>query len=554
MVAWANVRSPHPRRFRVLLVYPCRDIDSQVRTQFSQEQIHSLLVWPFKIRSYGLAFNGLETLAALTPDWVDLTVANENLDTIDFDGDYDLVALTVMVTNATRACQIADKFRKRGIKVVMGGYYPYMVGDFALNHADAICASEAEHLWGRILEDARDGTLKPVYEQSDKTDMSQITHLPRPNRARWMRHVSLTLQASRGCPFDCEFCSIVLMLGHTMRYKKPESIVAELEQIYKHDIMGRIARRPIFFIDDNIFGNPKQFKDICRAIIALNKKYPGFSASFGSQLTINATKDKEALSLMREAGFYNVFIGLESTNIDVLKSYKKFHNVAFDYDDAIGRMREYGLEVVASFIFGTDAETTECFDAAFNFFDRNNILFPYFNILTPIGKQWKRYLMEGRLLTVKPRLYDAHHTVFVPMKMRPIELQKGFIDLVDRVLSYEQITKRLLGAASAQPNERMVMSGLKEMALYYKIAATLKLTGDHDGLRFVTDLKPHIQSGRLSMVSVLVQLDQHDFAVRNRLTLKEHRYNLDVPSWEARGPVVANDAGSMAAQIAASVR
>jgi radical SAM superfamily enzyme YgiQ (UPF0313 family) len=543
-----------PHKFRVLLVYPCRDKDSQVRTQFSQEQIHGLLVWPFRVRSYGLAFNGLETLAAITPDWVDLTVANENLETIDFDGAYDLVAMTVMVTNATRACQIADRFRNRGVKVVMGGYYPYMVGEHALNHADAICASEAEHVWGQMLEDARDGTLKPIYEQSEKTDMSRITHLPKPNRGRWMRHVSLTLQASRGCPFDCEFCSIVVMLGHTMRYKKPESIVAELEQIYRHDLMGRIARRPIFFIDDNIFGNPTQFKEICRAIITLNKKYPKFSASFGSQLTINVTKDKDALSLMREAGFYNVFIGLESTSVEVLKSYKKYHNVAFDYDEAVSKMREYGMEVIASFIFGTDAETTDCFDAAFDFFDRNNVLFPYFNILTPIGKQWKRYLMEGRLLTVKPRLYDAHHTVFIPMKMRPIELQKGFIDLVDRVLSYEQIKKRLIGAASAQPNERMIMSKLKEMALYYKIAATLRLKGDHEGLRFVTDLKPYIERGQLSMVSVLVQLDQHDFAVRNRLTLGEHRYNLDVPSWEDRGPSMAHTEGSIAAEVAASVR
>jgi radical SAM superfamily enzyme YgiQ (UPF0313 family) len=542
------------RKFRVLLVYPCRDIDSQVRTQFSQEQIHALVMWPFKARTYGLAFNGLETLASITPDWVDVTVANENLDTIDFDGDYDLVALTVMVTNATRACQIADRFRKRGVKVVMGGYYPYMVGEHALSHADSICAGEAEHVWENMLSDARDDKLKPIYEQAEKTDMSKLTHLPKPDRARWMRHVSLTLQASRGCPFDCEFCSIVVMLGHTMRYKTPESICAELEQIYKHDLMGRYARRPIFFVDDNIFGNPKQFKEICRAIIQLNKKYPKFNPSFGSQLTINVTKDKEALSLMREAGFYNIFIGLESTSVDVLRSYKKYHNVAFDYDEAVGTMREYGMEVIASFIFGTDAETTECFDAAFDFFDRNNVLYPYFNILTPIGKQWKRYLMEGRLLTVKPRLYDAHHTVFVPMKMRPIELQKGFIDLVDRVLSYDQIKKRLIGAASKHVNERMIMSTMVEMGLYYKIAATLKLQGDLEGLRFVQDMKPHIRAGRVSMVSVLIQLDQHDFAVRNRLTLAEHRYNLDVPSWEERPASERQEDSSIAAQVAAAVR
>ena len=540
-------------KFKVLLVYPCRDVDSHVRTQFSQERIHGLLLWPLKVRTYGLAFNGLETLASLTPDWADVTIVNENLDTIDFDAKVDLVAITVMVTNATRACQIADKFRDRGVKVVMGGYYPYMVPEHALNHADAICSSEAEYVWPQMLADARDGKLQKVYEQTEKTKMGEMAHLPRPNKWRWMRHVSLTLQASRGCPFDCEFCSIVHMLGHTMRYKTPETITSELEVIYKHDIVGRIGGRAIFFVDDNIFGNPTQFKNICRAIIKLNAKYPKYKAFFGSQLTINVSKDKEALSLMRDAGFYNIFIGLESTSVAVLKSFRKYHNMAFNYDEAVAKLREYGMEAITSFIFGTDADTPECFEEAFDFFDRNNILYPYFNILTPIGDQWKRFLMEGRLLTVKPRLYDAHHTVFVPMKMRPIELQKGFINLVDRVFSYEQIKKRLLGAAATQTNRRMMMSGFTQHALYYKIAATLKLTGDQESLTFLHDLKPAIFKGDISMVSVIIQMDQHDWAVRNRLTLAEHRYNLDVPSWEER-PRSTPEAGSVFAEIAAAVR
>lgn len=537
----------------MLLVYPCRDVDSQVRTQFSQEHIHRLLLWPFRLRTYGLAFNGLETLASLTPDWVDLEIANENLDTIDFDGAYDLVAITAMVTNATRACQIADRFRKRNVKVVMGGYYPYMVPAHALNHADAICASEAEYVWSRILTDARDGTLQRVYEQADKTDMREAIHLPRPDRWRWLRHVSLTLQASRGCPFDCEFCSIVHMLGHTMRYKRPDTIVSELERIYRHDLMGRFVGRAIFFVDDNIFGNPQQFKDICRAIITLNRKFPTFKPFFGSQLTINVAKDREALELMREAGFYNVFIGLESTSVSVLRSYKKFHNVAFDYDEAVARLREHGLEMIASFIFGTDADTPECFEQAYEFFDRNNILYPYFNILTPIGDQWKRYMLEGRLLTVKPRMYDAHHTVFVPMKMRPIELQTRFIELVDRVFAYPQIRKRLLGAAAQLRDSRLTLPKAVQMLLYYKIVATLTLSGDHESARFVRDLKPHIESGLISMISVIIQLDQHDFAVRNRLTMREHRYPLDVPSWEDR-PATEHVVGEIAAEVAASVR
>ena len=541
-----------PGRFRVLLVYPCRDIDSHVRTQFSREHVHGLLLWPFRLRSYGLAFNGLEALASLTPDWVDLTVANENIDTIDFEGSYDLVAITVMVTNATRAFQIADRFRNRGVRVVMGGYYPFMVPEHTLNHADAICISEADYIWPQILADARDGNLKRIYEQPDKTDMSQMAHLLRPNRWRWLRYLGLTLQASRGCPFDCDFCSVVQMLGRSMRYKRPETIVAELERIYRYDLMGRIAGRVIFFVDDNIFGNPGRFKEICRAIIELNQRYPKFKPFFASQVTINVSRDDEALTLMREAGFYNVFIGFESTSPEVLKSFRKLHNLAVDFDQAVARLRAYGMEVIASFVFGTDAETADCFQAAYDFFDRNNILYPYFNILTPIGDQWKRFLMEGRLLTLKPRLYDAQHTVFVPMKMRPIELQKGFIDLVDRVLSYEQITKRLLGVGS-QTNQRLMLPKVAQMGLYYKLAATLRLTGDRDGLRFLTDLKPHVARGDISMVQVLIQLDDHDFAVRNRLTLGEHRYDLDVPSWEER-PRSPHGSGSVAAEIAASVR
>jgi hypothetical protein len=266
---------------------------------------------------------------------------------------------------------------------------------------------------------------------------------------------------------------------------------------------------------------------------------------------VNISKDKEALSLMREAGFYNVFIGFESTSVAVLKSYNKMHNLAFNFDEAIARVREYGMEVIASFIFGTDMDTTDCFESAFNFFDRNNVLYPYFNILTPIGRQWKRFMLEGRIMTVKPRLYDAHHTVFIPNKMRPIELQTGFIDLVSRVLSYDQIKKRLLNAPVKHTSSRMEVGPLAQRLLFYKLRATLKLTGDHAGARFMDDLKPKIMTGELPIMPVLLQLDQHDFAVRNRLTLAEHRHRLDVPSWEERphSSIPVDDAAEMAAAV-----
>ncbi|HXE30904.1 MAG TPA: radical SAM protein [Terriglobales bacterium] len=542
---------------RVLLIYPKRDPESRVRTQFSMERIHELTFWPLRGKSYGLQFNGLEALASLTPDWVDLTVINENLKSIDLEADVDMVAITVMVTNATRAYQIADHFRRRKIKVVMGGYHPFMIPQNSLVHADAICTTEAEYVWEDILKDCRDGKLKQIYQQAEKTDMSKALHLNRVKRWEWLHQISLTLQASRGCPFSCDFCSIVQMLGHDMRYKTPENLCRELEVIFKHDIMGRIFYRPIFFVDDNIFGHPRTLKELLRAIIKLRARYPKFKPVFGSQMTINVYKDKEALSLLEEAGFYNIFMGLESQDPETLRSYNKLHNIAFKYDDAIQTMREHGMEVIASFIFGTDSDTPASFDAAFDFFDRCNVLYPYFNILTPTANQWKRFLAEGRILTVKAKLYDAHHTVFVPMKMTPRQLQEGFMNLVSRTFDYTNLTKRMLGIYVNGP-QREVKLALPlpvEKLMYHKLHFTLGRRGDGDSQRFLEDLKPHIFAGKIPIASVLLQIDQHDWAVRNRETLAEHRYSLDVPAWQDRPREATVNAGTgLASEIAAHVR
>jgi radical SAM superfamily enzyme YgiQ (UPF0313 family) len=541
---------------RVLLIYPKRDPDSNVRTQFSMERVHELAFWPLRGRSYGLQFNGLEALAALTPSWAELEVVNENLRDIDLDADVDLVAITVMVTNATRAYQIADHFRRRKIKVVMGGYHPFMIPQNSLAHADAICTTEAEYVWEELLNDARRGQLKPIYEQTQKTDMSQALHLPRVRRWEWLHQVSLTLQASRGCPFSCDFCSIVQMLGHDMRYKTPENLTRELEVIFKNDWMGRLFYRPIFFVDDNIFGHPRTMKELLRAIIKLRAKYPNFKPVFGSQMTINVYKDKEALALLDEAGFYNIFMGLESQDPETLRSYNKLHNIAFKYDDAIRTMREHGMEVIASFIFGTDSDTLASFDSAFDFFDRCNVLFPYFNILTPTANQWKRYLAEGRILTVKAKLYDAHHTVFVPMKMTPRQLQEGFIRLVSRTFDYTNLAKRMRAVYVDQPvrDVKLALPLPIEKLIYHKLHFTLGVRGDLEGQSFMEELKPHVFSGKIPIAAVLLQIDQHDWAVRNTLTLREHRYSLDVPAWQDRAPEAAAADGGLAHEIAAHVR
>jgi radical SAM superfamily enzyme YgiQ (UPF0313 family) len=446
-----------------------------------------------------------------------------------------------MVTHATRAYEIADEFRRRGVPVVMGGYHPFMLNEFkreheVLEHVDSICISEGDYVWPEILEDARQGRLKPVYKQDRTTDMHAIQHRVMTRPRQWLDYLYMTVQASRGCPFHCNFCSIIMMLGNTMRYKSAEAITAELEPIYQRDLLGRTLGRPIFFVDDNIFGVPKEFKRILRAIIALNKRYPRFKTYYGCQVTINVTKDKEAMELLREAGFFQVFIGMESLEPAVLRQYDKRHNVGYDYDQAIQTLRTYGIEVVASFIFGQDLETAEAFDAAFDFYDRNNVIYPYCNILTPNQKQWMEFDEQGRILTREWRLYDAQHTVFVPANMRPIELQQGYIDLMLRLFDYGNVRKRLIKAFVEGGAKQMWLPYPLQLAVYAKTLAALVAKRDWEALRFALSLRSYVLKNTLSVLNILFQIDQHDFAVKNRGSLAEHPYPLDVPSWQERHP------------------
>jgi radical SAM superfamily enzyme YgiQ (UPF0313 family) len=543
-------------RMRVLLVYPQRDPRSSVRSQYEWKTLFELLYWPFPSRGGGLKVNVLDTLASLAPPGVEVRTVNEHTETIDFDAPADLVAITCMVTHATRGYEIADAFRKRGIPVIMGGYHPFMMHQFGneaevFEHVDSICLTEGDDVWAEILNDARRGELKRVYRQDHLTDMQTVEHRLVSRPRQWLDYLYLTIQASRGCPFHCNFCSIIQMLGNKMRYKTPEAVTRELEAIYQRDLLGRTLGRPIFFVDDNIFGVPKEFKRILRAIIALNKRYPRFRPYYGCQATINVTKDPEAMELLREAGFFQVFIGLESLEPAVLGQYDKKQNVGYDYDAAIQTLRGYGIEVVASFIFGQDLETREAFDAAFDFFDRNDIIYPYCNILVPNQKQWIEYDEAGRILTREWKLYDAQHTVFVPANFRPRELQQGYIDLMTRVFDYANVKKRLVKAFVEGGARQVRLPYPLQVLTYAKTLAALAVKRDRDGLRFAWSLRGHVLTNRLSALNIMFQIDQHDFAVKNVGSMAEHPYDLDVPSWSERAaarparpePVSADVAG-----------
>ena len=206
----------------------------------------------------------------------------------------------------------------------------------------------------------------------------------------------------------------------------------------------------------------------------------------------------------------------------------------YDYDVAIQTLRSYGIEVVASFIFGKDLETDAAFDAAFDFFDRNNVLYPYCNILVPNQNQWLKYYDAGRILTREWKLYDAQHTVFVPMNMRPIEIQQKCIALMTRLFDYVNVRKRLIKAFVEGGAKQMWLPYPLQIAVYLKTMAALAAKRDWEGLRFAWSLRPYILKNQLSVLNILFQIDQHHFALKNQGSLAEHSYSLDVPSWQER--------------------
>ncbi|PYV08421.1 MAG: hypothetical protein DMG07_25875, partial [Acidobacteria bacterium] len=191
---------------KVLLIYPGRDPRSSVRTSFDWQRMHEILFWPFPVRTEGFLFNVLETLASVTPPGVQIKIVNEKTTPINFDEPVDLVALTAMVTHATRAYEIGDQFRRRGVPVIMGGYHPLNMSRLGreaevLEHVDSICTSEVDHLWPQILADARSGRLQQLYRQEEFTDMTSVRHRIVTRPSQWFRFGILSLQASRGCPF-----------------------------------------------------------------------------------------------------------------------------------------------------------------------------------------------------------------------------------------------------------------------------------------------------------------------------------------------------------------
>jgi radical SAM superfamily enzyme YgiQ (UPF0313 family) len=384
------------------------------------------------MEKYECTFLSLATIAALTPQDFELQIVDENIEKIDFDGYVDIVGITCNTNVAPRAYEIADEFRKRGVKAVLGGIHPSMLPEEAIQHSDAIVIGEAEDVWSELLNDYKDGCLKQFYKSSEKPCLDNCP-IPRYDLLQNEKYIFHIIQTTRGCPYDCEFCSVKPMLGSKCRYKPTEKIIREIETLIN------IQRKLIFFADDNFTGNRKQAKE-------LTNKLAELKISYIIQAPISIAADDELLELFTKSRCRRVIIGFESLSESNLRQMNKAKcNKVEEYAKNIEKIQSYGIEVQGSFIFGYDCDDENIFENTVNFINDANIASPVVNILTPFPgtRLFERLKNENRILHTDWSRYDLSHVCFVPKLMSSETLQNGYIWARQQVYSYESIFKRL---------------------------------------------------------------------------------------------------------------
>jgi len=402
------------------------------------------------IKSIWFAHLTLTTIAALTPSDVEVKITDENVEPIDFEENVDLVGVTGMVMHAPRAYQIAQRFRQRGIPVVMGGPHASSLPLEAKEHVDAVVIGEAENLWEGLIQDLKNGCLKPFYRAEGFCSMKGMPP-PRLDLLRKKAYMTINcVQTTRGCPHQCEFCHVTHFFGKTYRCRPVEEVVDEVRHLEGEFIV---------FIDDNIAGTRRYAKELFTQIKPLKKKW-------ASQASMILARDPELLQLAAESGCVSLFLGIESLSSENLKDVNKSFNRASQFDEAIKIVHDHDIMIVAGFIFGLDHDDEGVFERTIHFCERNKIELPSFFILTPLPGTpvFQRMESEDRLLHKDWTKYNGATVVYRPKLMTEETLQRGFNWACKEAYSWGSIFKRVF-----HPQQRFFTRVLSNMA-YRNIA------------------------------------------------------------------------------------
>jgi radical SAM superfamily enzyme YgiQ (UPF0313 family) len=382
---------------------------------------------------------GLGIVAALTPPGWSIKILDENFREFRF-RDADLVGITAMTATANRAYAIAAEYRAKGIPVVIGGIHASNLPEEALSHCDAIVSGEAEGSWERVISDFEQGTLQKVYS-SDLPDMK--TSPPARHDLFHPGYLFASIQTSRGCPMDCDFCSVPAFNGHKYRLRDTEAVLDEI---------ASVPNKLLYFVDDNIIGYNQAAEEhavrLFEGMIRRNLRKEWFA-----QASFNIAEKPEILKLAARSGCRMLLIGIESENEDALRDTNKKINLKLgtsNYRKAFREIHRNGINVLGAFIYGMDSDTPGSLRARTRYILSSSVDVTQASVMTPLPgtRLFTRMKEEGRILCDKfPAQWQHFHfsdVVFRPALMTPEELANGTDEAYRQITSMWTLRKKFI--------------------------------------------------------------------------------------------------------------
>ena len=415
----------------IYLVNPAADFP----TYFGAEMVGAMGLKP----ATTIADLAIPTVAAMAPEDFDVRLCDENLTPVDLDVPADFIALTGKVSQWGRMRELAQVFRQRGRTVIIGGPFASLCPEVVGEHCDILVRGEIEEIAADFFSDLDSSSWKDEYVGTRPSlDLSPL--------ARWDLYPNDqtllgSVQTSRGCPFQCEFCDVIEYLGRLQRHKSVANVIRELDDLY------RLGYRSVFLCDDNFTVARSRAKELLTALAAWNRKLEHGKFTFSTQLSIDAAKDGELLDLCAEAGLIQAFIGIETPNMDSLRESKKRQNMGVNLVDQIHKLYDRGIMIVGGMIVGFDNDGYDIFERQYEFAMQAAIPIVTLGSLvapaaTPLHDRLQtagRLLADGSEVAAMP-----WSTNIIPKLMTQKELLRGVRWLANRLYSPEAFGDRLL--------------------------------------------------------------------------------------------------------------
>lgn len=386
------------------------------------------LITKKKLYFVGLA---LPLLAALTPKEYEVKIILETIEQVDFNSDADIVAISSMGHAVVRTLDIAKEFKKRGKTVILGGYMVSLMPEEAKKYSDAVVVGDAEPVWEELLKDYEKGELKEFY----KKELTKLeTPIPRYDLII-NKNIGdfLPVQAGRGCPNACSFCSVYCLYKTRYHRREIEDVVRDIKKVKE------LGFKKFLLLDDNILSDRDYMLELCKEIEKFNMQWL-------SQCSVKIGEDEDLLKAVVKSGCIALSFGLESISKESLNSMNKAWENPKEYPRLIKNIQKAGIDISTEMVVGAEGDTLESIKATGDFIRENKIVVPRFYILTPIPgtKFYEDMIKENRICNHDMYSYNGTEAVHVPKNMTPQELTKAYWDLYNDVFTMRSILERTI--------------------------------------------------------------------------------------------------------------